>query len=100
MNVKETKLENTTKIEVELNLQGLREEKYKNVRVHALATNFVPNEVRYIFNAENFNVQPQLNQFYMKYKSSAYYSNKTLSDEGAYVWKRQKNGERIIGNNL
>jgi len=45
-------------------------------------------------------VQPQLNQYYMRFKSSAYYSNKTLSDEGAYVWKRQKQNERIIGNNL
>ena len=33
-------------------------------------------------------------------RESKYFSNKTLSDEGAYVWTRQQKGETLVGNNL
>jgi len=33
-------------------------------------------------------------------RTSSYYSNKYLSDEGAYVWNRQQKKETQVGNNL
>ena len=68
--------------------------------MHAFATNYVAPEFHQAFTPEAFNLQDQLNQYYFHKKNSAYFSNKTLSDEGAYVWKRQRQNERIVGNNL
>lgn len=65
-----------------------------------MANNFLSADVRDTFKTDGFNVQAQLGEHYIKVKKSAYYSNKTFSEEGAYVWNRQSKNEQLIGNNL
>jgi hypothetical protein len=52
------------------------------------------------FKVGSYNVEGTLNEHYLQIKKSAYYSNKSCSDEGAYVWNRQEKNEHLIGNNL
>jgi hypothetical protein len=85
---------------ITLNIGDLPEERLKEVRVHVLANNFISSDVRDAFKPNGFNVQATLGEHYVQPKRSAYYSNKTFSEEGAYVWNRQSKNEQLIGNNL
>lgn len=68
--------------------------------MHVLANNFIASDINDVFKADTFNVQGSLKEHYVQPKRSAYYSNKTFSEEGAYVYNRQSKNEQLIGNNL
>jgi hypothetical protein len=72
-----------------MDLGDLPEDRLKEVRVHVLANNYLGAEVKDAFKLDSFNVQAQLEEHYIQAKKSAYYNNKTFSEEGAYVWNRQ-----------
>jgi hypothetical protein len=91
--------EAATQATIELDLEGVSEKKLKNVRVHVLASNYITPDLPEFFKSEDFNVQAKLKGNYFKPQKSVYFSNKLLSDEGAYVWNRQKESGSV-GNNL
>jgi hypothetical protein len=64
-----------------------------------LASNYFSATSNQLFNIDTFNTQSKFKENKFFIKKSAYYSNKTLSDEGSYVWNRQRIGG-IVGNNL
>jgi len=68
--------------------------------VHAFATNYIPPNTQDLFSTANFNQQPGFTHQNAGVRTSSYYSNKYLSDEGAYVWNRQQKKETQVGNNL
>lgn len=64
-----------------------------------LASNYFSSTSNQLFSIDAFNTQSKFKENKFFIRKSAYYSNKTLSDEGSYVWNRQKVGG-IVGNNL
>lgn len=94
-----SKGEAATQATITLDLEGVSQKKLQNVRVHVLASNFIAPDLPEFFKPEDFNLQAKLKSNYFKPQKSVYFSNKLLSDEGAYVWNRQKESGSV-GNNL
>lgn len=70
------------------------------MRVHVFATNYCDSISGDVFKEKDFIREPLMNVERISIQDSTFYSNKKLSDEGAYVWNRQKKEETLVGNNL
>ena len=76
-------------LNLDLNVGSLSEEEINNLRIHVMPTNFISPPISTV-DLKNLNGNDQVEKYTLNPKYSTYYSNKTLSEEGAYAEKRQK----------
>lgn len=66
---------------INLDLQGVPNDRLGEIRIHVFANNYLASEINDFFNTQAFNAQPRLEEHYLQVKRSAYYSSKTFSEE-------------------